>query len=152
MITDIGQARDEMLAQFQATWVAADWPTLVGSATPVYVEWDGLDDGKPLDPGVPFARVTIRHKANPQVTFRGPFQQKRRFTATGLVAVQVFTPVSRIGLALSEKLAIIAQSAFLGVTPNGVWFQNVVGKEIGPDGTGFYQWNVNATFSYDTLA
>lgn len=152
MIADVGQARDQINAVLWAAWQAADWMTLLGSLTPPHIDWDGLDDGTVRDPNMPYAAVFIKHLAAPQATFRGPYAQSQRYTSTGFVTVQVFAPISsRNGTPTAEKMAIIAQSAYRGgSTPDGIWFTNVVAKEVGA-GEGYYQFNVVANFSYDTV-
>lgn len=152
MITDVGQARDQINAALWAAWQAADWTTILGSPTLPVIAWDGLDDGKTRDPNAPYAAIFIKHIAAPQATFRGPFGQPQRYTASGFVTVQVFAPISsRNGTPTAEKMAIIAQSAYRGgSTPDGIWFTNVVAKEVGA-GEGYYQFNVVANFSYDTV-
>ena len=144
-------AHREIKSTFWNAWKAMDFASLGLAAVPL-VQWWDLDDGTLPDPQAPFARFSLKVLTDPQVTFRGPFQQKRRFSATGIVTVQVFTPTSsRNGSTLNQKLAIIAQAAYrVGSSPSGVWFRDVVAKPIGSDGAGWFQTNVSATFNYDT--
>jgi hypothetical protein len=147
MSATLTQARDQMLALFKAAWDAG--PPSQG----VLVLYDGVEGEKPSSTSVPWARVAVRH--NPvqpgQVTL-GQADGRRRFTRTGLVFVQLFTPTGD-GLSLADSLATIARSAFEGVatTPGNVIFRAVSVSEVGPEEGGWYQTNVTALFEYDQI-
>ena len=140
-------ARDEILGLFKASW-DAETPAVNGGAVP-RVEWQGVDAQTPPPVGAPWARVTVRH-SNTTVHTLAP-AGSRRFTRTGLVTVQIFTPtIDGGGLSLAEKLATIARKAYEGRgTASGIWFRNARIQEIGMDPAGWYQMNVLVEFRYD---
>lgn len=147
----LSAARDSIQQTFYVPWAALS-PAAAGLATPVRVEWDGVDDGTQRDPQQPYAAVFIRHLNSDQTTLAGA-DGTRRFTRKGVVTVQVFAPLAnRGGLSLAENLATIARDAYEGVdTADGIWYQKVTTKEMGSDGRGFYQLNVIANFQYDEV-
>lgn len=74
-----------------------------------------------------------------------------RFRHYGIVTIQVFQPQDQ-GSKEARQLATDALGVFMGaVTANGVYFQDVQGRQIGNDGNGFYQINVLASFYYDEI-
>lgn len=139
-------ANDEILGLFNADW-ATRTPALNGGQA-VHVEWPGVDSQDPPPVGAPWARIVLRYGSSRQATLSPPGQ--RRFTRTGLVTVQIFTPISAGGgLSLAEKLGIIARDAFEGKgTSSGIWFQNARIQPIGADGQ-WEQTNVVVEFQYD---
>ncbi len=141
-------ARDEIFSMFRTYW-NAQTPAL-NAGQPIRVEWQGVDSQTPPPADKPWARITIRHAISQQSTF-GP-SGARRFTRSGLVTVQVFTPlVAGGGLSLAEKCAIIARDAFEGrSTASGIWFRNARIQEVGRDGA-WQQMNITAEFVYDEL-
>lgn len=147
----LSEARDSIQTLFFTAWAALT-PAVVGGSTPVRIVWDGVDDGTLVDAQRPYANVLIRHFDGRQATFSNP-SGLRRFARTGLVTVQIYTPLlSSVGLSVAENLATIARDAFEGVSsPEGIWFTLVATKEVGPDGRGFYQFNVTAQFRYDEV-
>ncbi len=142
MTATLIQARDEILTQFKTTWegdvVSQDLPVLyrdVPQDIPSSGDW---------------ARVTIQHNFGEQVTLSGE-TGARRFRQFGIVTVQIFTETGK-GMELSDTLAMIAKTAYEGVTtlPGRVEFRRVRVNEVGQDGTWFQQ-NVLADFEYDEV-
>lgn len=141
MTATLTEARDVSLGLLRTAWLAdstsQDIPLLW---------WDTAQD--PPSNGA-WARVTMRHGEAFQATLAGE-TGSRRFTRTGVITVQIFTPTGD-GLELSDSLAIIAARAYEGVTTdNGVWFRNVRANEVGQDGK-YFQTNVFADFEYDEV-
>ncbi|MAR56000.1 MAG: hypothetical protein CMM93_02350 [Rickettsiales bacterium] len=70
----------------------------------------------------------------------------------GIVTIQIFQPENK-GSTDARAKADLAASAF--IPPNrlaGFRFTNVNARDIGPDGNGWYQWNVTAEYEYDIAA
>lgn len=148
MSVAFGAARDEMLGLFNVAWLA-NTPAING-AVAIPVEWPGVASGAPPGADEAWARVSLRHSPAGQITFGAT--GARRFNRTGLLTVQVFSPLSAGGgLSFAENAAIIARNAFEGVgTASGIWFRNTRIQEIGPDGA-WFQMNVVTEFQYDEV-
>ena len=74
-----------------------------------------------------------------------------RFRHTGLVTIQIFAPQGKASIDARAK-ATAALAVFMGQeTTNNIHFFNVQVREIGNDGTGYYQINVLASFRYDEI-
>ena len=131
-------ARDELIAVVKTAWDA-------GAAGVTMLYPDTIGD--PPDDG-PWARTSVRHAANRQATLAVPGEQ--RFTATGLVVVQIFAKVA-LGYTTIDPLVDVVVNAFRGTTtPGGVWFRNARVVEVGRDGP-WVQVNVLAEFEYDQI-
>lgn len=74
-----------------------------------------------------------------------------RFRRKGKVIIQVFQPQG-MGSTDARDKADDAVDIFMANNLAGFIFKNVVAKDIGPDGAGWYQWNVYADYQYDVLA
>jgi hypothetical protein len=148
MACDINTAYDEILGAFKTAWDASAGAFNEGNLPEV--RYDGVGKQGPPDGEEPWARVTIRHVAGGQATLLGD-AQVTRFTASGIITIQVFYPLKRGGLSNARSLAKVAKSAYEGKsTPSNVWFRNVRIVEVGPDGP-WYNVNVLANFEYDEL-
>lgn len=114
------------------------------------VRWPGVTKDTSPPTTEAWARFTIRHGRDGQRTLGST--GNRRFGRSGIITIQVFTPlVAGGGLSLAENLAIIARDAYEGVgTPEGVWFRNVRITEVGDEGA-WHQDNVIAEFEYDEI-
>lgn len=113
----------------------AEW----GGITPMIYPNEVEDIGSPMY----FGRMTIRPGSGRQAAVGG--KQHRR---TGVTIIQLFaeqgTGQDAIG-ALEEK----AVKAFTDYTVSGIRFFDVGADRIGPDGRGYFQSNVNASFQFD---
>lgn len=140
-------ARDEMLAAVKA--VADDLiDTVTGDPVPVIYD-DVPDEIEKADPPIAWVRATVAHQTGNQATLAGS-SGVRRYTRTGLLTVQIFTPTGD-GLSVADEYATAFQSALQGKsTPNGVWFRDVTAQEAGIDGP-WFQTNVVGTFEYDEV-
>lgn len=96
----------------------------------------------------PWARATIKHATGGQSSLSGSSGTKR-FTETGTVFVQVFTPVGD-GSTACYQLATLVRDGYRDARDPQVWFKNVLLNEVGISGA-FRQINVQATFSYDEV-
>lgn len=95
-----------------------------------------------------WARASVKHSDGNQ-TSMGSATGTRKFTDQGTVFVQVFSPVGD-GSTASREAAKDVLNAFRDARDPSVWFRNAKLNEVGSDGA-FYQTNVSATFSYDTV-
>lgn len=126
------QARDEILAVFKAAWDTTGYGAVYQDVT-----------GKPPSEEEPWARVILRHADGGQTGFGSTNEKK--FTDSGLLVVQVFTPLGD-GLTKSYELARIVQLAF-SKAHGSVWYRNQRINEVGKDGS-YQQTNVLINFSY----
>lgn len=150
MPTQLPNAEKEIQQAFADAW-AADAAAAIGAASAPEVRWQGVAED-PLPPeSAPWARVALLHNSGAQVAF-GEDPGARRYRETGIVTVQVFTPLNATSdLRQAQALVQVAIAAFRGVeTPGGVEFQNVTGTRVGPTGA-WFQYNVTAEFNYDSL-
>jgi len=113
----------------------AQWGGIIPMIYPNEIE----DIGSPAH----FGRMTIRPGSGRQVAVGG--RQHRR---TGVVIVQLFaeqgTGQDAIG-ALEET----AVKVFTDYNVSDIYFFDVGADRVGPDGRGYYQSNVNASFQFD---
>lgn len=110
-----------------------------------------LDNEAPPDgfpPDAPWVRVAIRHRDSDQESVGDV--GARKFTRSGSLFVQCFSPLAVNGLVSSDTLAATARGIFEGVTltPENVRFTDCVVREIGDDGDGYFQVNVECFFNY----
>ena len=126
----------EIVAYFASEWA---------SATPVaYPDVPfSVPDGKT------WVRLNVSHYDGYQASIGAPSANRMR--RIGLVTVQVFCPQGKGGLDALKK-ADLAISSFQGANLDGIVFYDVHMKDIGNDGSGWYQVNVLATFRYDEIA
>lgn len=148
MSLTIEQARDEIHTLFKTAWDAG-----IETTGKVVHYWDAKKavpttndaDSNPDS----WARITLQHAVGSQASLANRSGQKR-FRRSGLVTVQVFTPLGT-GLNIGDKIYKIVVDAFEGkVTPGNVWFRNVRLNEVGPSGS-WFQANIIADFEYDEI-
>lgn len=114
-------------------------------------EWDGLTpiawpDVRFVPPAGTWVRFTMKNTDGRQASIGNP--GANRFRRTGLVSIQVFQPENKASKDARTK-ADVAADIFIANGLSGFLFKNVNAKDIGPDGSGWYQWNVTAEFQYD---
>jgi hypothetical protein len=131
------QAVDAILDIFKAAWDTTGYPALYDDKS-----------GEIPTSETPWARATIKHATGAQSTLAGASGTKR-FTETGTLFVQVFTPVGD-GSTACYKLAKVVRDAYRDARDPELWFRNVFLEEIGIN-KAFRQINVQATFSYDEV-
>ena len=151
MIT-ASEARDEIFTLFKTTWDAGS-PSLVGYVPTI--EWQGVQPrGTPVA-SKHWCRASLQNVSEGQasLSISEGAPGRKRYTAFGLVFVQIFSPRSEAngfenGLLLSQ----VAKGAFRGkTTPGKVWFRNVRMQELEPEDS-FYRLNVVAEFEYDEVS
>lgn len=132
-------AHDAMMAVFKAVWDAypgapvAVYPDVPGAPPPVDKLW---------------ARATVQHATGAQTSLASDIGT-RRFTAKGLVWVQVFAPAGDGSTgALTAAQAIV--NAYR-VARLAVLFRNVGLVNMGGDGA-FSRVDVKANFEYDDIS
>jgi len=150
MTTTYSGAGDEIKSAFWQAWNSAEVSSLVGYIPDV--RWPMVEEPAEPDPSKYWARLSVQTVFEEQTALAGS-DTKRRYTASGLVFVQIFCPKSRSNSGeIGGKLAEIARNSFRGKsTPNNVWFRNVRINELLPENL-FYRFNVVAEFEYDETA
>ena len=94
-----------------------------------------------------WARITVRHVGGAQTSLSDVSGQKR-YTKTGLLTIQLFTPAGD-GSTAADPLCDQFEAAFRDKsTPGGVWFRNPRSVEIGNDGP-WWQTNILGDFQYE---
>lgn len=137
-MTTRAEARDAILTQF-----STEWATLT---TPPALFYDDVKGDLPSATS-PWARVNIQQVFGEQTSIGDP--GSRLFEHTGIVTVQVFTPVGD-GLDLSDTLVEAALGAFEGKSTNNIWYKNVRAIDVGDEGD-WYHVNIKADFTYRKL-
>lgn len=148
MSLTVTQARDEIHTLFKTAWDAG-----ADTAGKRVMYWDSKQvidetndgDGNPNT----WARIVIQHVLSNQASLANRSGQ-RKYRRSGLVTVQVFTPLGT-GLSIADRIYKIVLDAFEGkVTPGNVWFRNVRLNEVGPSGS-WFQGNIISDFEYDEI-
>jgi hypothetical protein len=93
-----------------------------------------------------WVRFSMKNNIGAQESIGSPGSNLYR--RRGVVAIQVF---QKAGQASTEarKKSDVAVNAFMANQLPGFTFENVNARDIGPDGAGWYQWNVTAEYRYD---
>lgn len=133
---NFSDATKAMRSYFHGEW---------GGLTPV--AYDDVPFEKPDEE--PWVRFTIRHNEGYQASIGNPGSNRHR--REGVIFAQVFTPEGNASKNARE-FADTIMSMFIGVNHEGIHFHNVVPREIGNDGLGWYQINVSISFWYDQIA
>ncbi|WZB35692.1 tail terminator [Enterobacteria phage FtMidnight] len=145
---DYDKASDEINALFFAAWKDKA-PAIVGYVPEV--RWFGVEDSDLPDGSKFWARVSKQTVMEEQTSLSTCVGEpgKRRYTASGLVFVQLFCPKSvDKACELGERLAVVARNAFRGkTTPGKIWFRNVRINEIPPESL-YFRFNIVAEFEY----
>lgn len=136
MVATLNEARERIYQTFVTGW---------GATSPFVFDNEKLDT--PVD--TDWVRVSVRHTASRQDTLGAV--GNRKFLRFGSVIVQCFSKEDG-GAGAAGTLAITARNLFEGKTlsPEGIWFNAVDIREIGAS-EGWYQINVEATFSYEQV-
>lgn len=149
---EFDQARNEINSLFLTAW------NLYSAAIVSYIpeiRWQGvqyrdLPDGSKF--WVRVSKQTVFEEQTALSVCEGAPGQKR-YTASGLVFVQIFCPKSNTqAFELGQELAKIARNAFRGkTTPGKIWFRNVRINELNPEEL-YERFNVVTEFEYDELS
>lgn len=142
------QAIDEMFALFFEQW-KANAPTVIGEVPEI--RWPGVDEDKLPNMSKFWARISQQTVMEEQTSIAGN-DGKTRYTASGLIFVQLFCPKSDSrAMDRGRKLAIVARNAFRGKTTSGkVWFRRARIQELTPEDNA-YRFNVVAEYEYDEI-
>jgi hypothetical protein len=146
------QARDEMLALFNAAWSVE---TLTVLDEIPEIRWQGKEK-KELPSREDFwCRISTQSVYESQITLSENVTElgSRRYESSGLVFVQIFCPkVKKDSYEKGILLAEIAKNAFRGkkTSPGNVWFRNVRINNVEPEEL-WYRFNVIAEFEYDEI-
>jgi hypothetical protein len=145
------QADDEINATFLTAW-NAESGAIVGYVPEI--RWQNVQRREIPDGSKFWVRIskdTVYERQATLSTCEG-IPGQRKYTANGLVFVQLFCPKSNAqAFELGQQLAIIARNSFRGkTTPGNIWFRNVRINELQPDEL-FYRLNIIAEFEYDEL-
>ena len=148
---EFDQARNEINSLFLTAW------NLYSAAIVSYIpeiRWQGVQYRDLPDGSKFWVRVSKQTVFEEQTTLsvcEGAPGQKR-YTASGLVFVQIFCPKSNTqAFELGQELAKIARNAFRGkTTPGKIWFRNVRINELNPEEL-YERFNVVTEFEYDEL-
>lgn len=145
------QAGDEINTQFLTAWNAHS-SAIVGYVPEI--RWQNVQN-RPLPDGSKFwVRVSKDTVFEQQATLSvcEGLPGQRKYTANGLVFVQLFMPKSNHqAFELGQQLAVIARNAFRGKsTPGNIWFRNVRINEVQPEEL-YFRINVISQFEYDEL-
>jgi hypothetical protein len=146
MPTTFNDAYDQIFGLFRAKWFA-DTPAITGGPVPE-VEYQGMTSIGSPPQDAPWCRISLQHVTNNSAALN-PDGVRKRFTVTGVVAVQIFVPIGQ-GLVLIRQLAPVAKEAFQGVrtADDSIWFREAQISEVGAEGS-WFQMNVTASFEYD---
>ncbi len=131
---NFSQAERAVRAYFNTQWASATpiaWPDV--SFTPPQSTW---------------VRFAMKNNDSYQASIGSP--SSNAFRRKGVVFIQVFQPEGQGSIDARAK-ADVAADIFIDNGLSGMRFSNVNAKDIGPDGAGFYQWNVTAEFEYDRI-
>jgi hypothetical protein len=119
--------------------------TAWGTTTPIAYDNKAFD-AESLNTS--FVRLSVQF-ASGSISSMGQIGD-RLFRNSGLVFVQVFTPVGG-GKSANTVLATAARNVFRGVhLAGGLWFRREGIAHVGPDGK-WYQQNVSAEFIFDEV-
>lgn len=143
-------SRDEIFGQFLTAWNLYA-PSIVGYLPEV--RWQDSEKETIPDGSKYWARLSVQTVTEEQTALgECDAPSKRRYTASGLVFVQLFAPKSDSrGAELLGELAMIARNAYRGKSTAGsVWFRNCRIKEL-PMEDLFYCRNVVCEFEYDDI-
>lgn len=96
-----------------------------------------------------YVRFNCQETSGSQVSIGSP--GANRFRHFGIVTIQIFQPQGQSSKDAREKATTIL-GIFMGKeTVNGIHFYDVSARQIGDDGSGYYQINVNISFRYDEI-
>lgn len=138
------QARD-LIAQLMKNAIDA-WNVANPTKQVVETVWDDAETKSDENGKVIWCRVTIAHDESSQRSL-GRIG-RRKFTRTGIVTAQVFTPFGD-GFTVADRLPMGAiRNALEDASLSNVWFRRVSARELGKSGL-HQQTNVTAVFEYD---
>lgn len=116
-------------------------------------KWGGITsiawpDVQFTKPNATWVRFSMKNNIGQQASVGSPSSNYHR--RIGTVTIQIFAKENG-GAVDARTKADVAANAFQDNGLSGFHFYNVNAKDIGPDGAGWYQWNVTAEYRYDIL-
>jgi hypothetical protein len=96
-----------------------------------------------------WVRFSMKNNAARQASIGAP--GNNLFRRYGIITIQVFQKEGQASKDARTK-ADAAADIFITESLDGFIFSNVNARDIGPDGAGWYQWNVIAEYQYDRTA
>lgn len=146
MSTTYEEAVDEIFTLINTAWLA-NTAAIVGYVPEM--RWPGVEEPDKPDYSKHFARSSQQTVTEEQSTLKDG-EGSQRYTASGLVFIQIFCPKSEgKTMANGRKLAIVGRDSLRGKkTTGGVWFRKVRIRELEPE-TKWYRFNVIAEYEYD---
>jgi hypothetical protein len=99
-------------------------------------------------PNATWVRFSMKHNDGFQASIGAP--TNNMFRRRGIVYIQIFQKEGQ-GSTDARTKADLAADIFIGQTIQGIRFGDVVARDIGADGNGWYQWQVAAQFEYDRI-
>ena len=143
------QAVDEIFDKINTAW-KANTTSIVGYVPKM--RWPGVEEPKKPNLGKYWARTSQETVTEEQTGLRNG-DNGQRYTALGLVFVQIFCPKSDgQSMVNGRSLAIVARDALRGKTTScKVWFRNARIKELSPEDN-WYRFNVIAEYEYDEIS
>lgn len=149
MTTNYTNAVNETFDLFNTAW-QANAGGIVDYIPTIY--WQGVNV-EVAPTGVYWARIGMVGVAEPQTNIGTQQNGMRRYTASGLVTVSLFCPMSDApSMQNGRKLAQVAKAAFRGkTTVSGVLFRNTVIKEIAAQQQ-VNRFNIVSQYEYDEIA
>lgn len=142
-MTTSEEAYRDTLDRFLAKWVTTGHPAIYQDVPLDTAAQACIDTGTEA-----WARITYKPNLRTQTSIAGP--TKAKYTAEGLVIIEIYTPTGDGGQQ-DRTLCALVETAYEGVsTANGVWYRNTRSESIGPDGPWWHS-NVIAQWSYDQV-
>lgn len=148
MIANYSSGRDELIKQFRT--IIPDTVAIIGEELTVVYQGVDTEAKQPTDKF--WARFSQQTVLERQTALSGN-DLKRRYTADGLVFIQLFIPDDK--LANYEKgtlLAGLIKTAFRGKqTENCIWFRNTRVDDSIPKEAAWFRLNVVSEYHYDEI-
>lgn len=113
--------------------------------------WPGIQEPDKPDASKYWARISQQTVVEGQTALSGG-TGKARFTAQGLIFVQIFCPkTTSKAYENGRLLSVLVKNAFRGkVTTENVWFRNAKIQELSPE-ISFHRFNVVVEYEYDEM-
>ena len=142
------EAIDQLFETFKTAW-DADTTAIVGYVPEI--RWQGVESPNAPDTSKYWARASQQTVMESQTTLANE-AGCIRYTAEGIVFIQVFCPKSdSLSMENGRKLAMVGKEGFRGKkTSGGIWFRNVRIQEL-PAEMKWNRLNVMAEYEYDEI-
>jgi hypothetical protein len=110
-----------------------------------HIAWPDVDF---IPPNETWVRFSMKNNVGFQASIGSPSNNLHR--REGVVYIQIFQKEGQ-GSTDARSKADIAADIFMDNALDGVHFHNINARDIGADGSGWYQWTVSAEFQYDRI-